>query len=326
MQYNNIPHVVLRGTMKGSWAAVNDKRLQGDPHNYYLRKTRKAKARAKQPIGNSLKDNLETGNGYSENLRQKLASLTDELRLKMKVDTENLQQRIRQELQVPRTKLSPFADGVNHSLSRNPKKCRQIPYSDAKVCHKTRNNAKEFRQSKTRQDKFKDNRKSQGRVLIPLTKVVYENLDKGSGGKRFDEKIQEILRKLHPDVETGSLRVTHQVGSIPSNYPNSHVIEAKIKENVRLLAPYTSGQTGILPENRKNQTVTDYISELKHNLALVDKALDQNPKSLKINKVVKQKLVNMKKRLSPYQESIRQEIQLHLANMSSYILQEMQNG
>ncbi|XP_072342438.1 uncharacterized protein [Scyliorhinus torazame] len=314
------------GVKFGSWTDFSDKGVQGDRHNSYLRKTRKAKARAEPPLGHSLKDNLETVNGYAGNLGQKLAPLTDELHLKMKVDTENLQQRIREELQFPRTKLSPFADGVKHSLSRNHKKCRQTANTDEKLCHRMRNKAMEFRQSKTLRDKFKDNRKSQGRVLIPLTKAVQEKLDKGDGTKRFDQGIQEILRKLLPDVDTGSLKVTHQIGNIPSNYPNSREIEAKISENVRLLAPYTSGQTGILPQNRENQTVTDYMSELRRNVALVDKAFDQNRKSLKINKVVKQKLINMKKRLSPYQESIRQEIQLHLANMSSFLTQELQNG
>ncbi|XP_078063314.1 uncharacterized protein LOC144489309 [Mustelus asterias] len=306
----------------GSWTGLSDKELEDNLQNYNFRKTSNASSRDKRPRAYLLKDNVWPVNGYVENLRQKLAPLTEQLQLKVKIDTENLQQRVRQQLQQLRTKLSPYADGVHQRLSRNSGEDHpQLAPHTQDIGLKRKNKTKQLRKTAALWDKLEDQSKTQRTVIVPLTEAVYQKL----GTERFDEGIQAILGRLLPDVDKGILQVVHQTGSIPTTYPNAEDMEAKIGENVKLLVPFTSGSAGIVPDNGTNKRLTHYMSDLKANLELVSKAFDENKDSFKINKVLTQKLINMKERLSPYQESIRLELQKHLANMSSYIRDEVEN-
>ncbi|XP_041030217.1 apolipoprotein A-IV-like [Carcharodon carcharias] len=294
----------------GSRTGLNNEELQNDSWNYNFRIMSKANSRVKpssetnQPFNYLLKDNLQNVNGYAENLRRRLAPLTDELYLKMTVNTENLQRRIRQDL---RTKHSPFADVVHQQLSRNLEEFHQklTPYTE-ELRQQLKNNAEELRDTKSLQDKLNDNTKTQRDVLIPLTEAVHQKLNEniakinqtGNAGRlktKLDQGIQEILAKLLPDVEHGFVSVIHQAGEIPQNYPNSSEFKSKISENVKFLAPYATGKTGTLSDNRANQSITQYMKDLK-------------------------------KRLSPYAESLKQEIQFKLTNLSDYIREKVKNN
>ncbi|XP_078415308.1 uncharacterized protein LOC144691106 [Cetorhinus maximus] len=298
----------------------------------------KPSSETNQPFNYLLKDNLQNVNGYAENLGRNLAPLTDELYLKMTVDTENLQHRIRQKLQDLRTKHSPFADVVHQQLSRNLEEFHQklTPYT-AELHQQLKNNAEELRHTKTLQDKLNNNAKTQRDVLIPLTEAVHQKLNENiaeinqtgyTGGlnTKIYQEIQEVMAQLLPDVEHGFVSVTHQVGEIPQNNPNSSEFGAKISESVKSLAPYLTGKTGIQSDNRANQSVTQYMKDLKRNIELVAKAFDQDTNSLKFSKVFTQKLKNMREKLSPYAESLNQEIQFKLSNLSDYIREKVENN
>ncbi|XP_067910280.1 uncharacterized protein [Heterodontus francisci] len=268
-----------------------------------------------------LNDNPQNTSGYVDNLRQKVAPLTDDLRQKMTTDTENLHQRITQVLQEMRTKLSPSADGVHQRISRNVEEFHQTltPY------------AEELRQTVIPYTELEDNTKNRRDILIPLTETLQQGLDENwqnvsESRPRLDLEMQEIIDRLLPEGEHGSVKVVHQIGDIPQDGPDADELEARLSENVRRLAPYTL-QTGVLPEDTAStdQRLTGYVTDLNSNIERAVKAFNRNEASHKVDKVVEQTLSNVRERLGPYADSIKQALQFQLSNMSDYIRQQVKN-
>ncbi|XP_048449599.1 apolipoprotein A-IV-like isoform X2 [Rhincodon typus] len=268
----------------------------------------------------------------TESLHEKLVPITEELRQKMTADTEKLQQLIRHKLQELSRKIDPFNDGVHQRLSRSLTEFYRMltPYTEqlriTPVIHSSR----------TLRRKVRADSKTQGKTMVSLTEKVQsqieDNIAKVNQGLQpatslvqLDKGIQKILAKLLPDVERGSASVLHQVGTIPQHMENISTLELKINENVKKLAPYASNKTGILGGNLNDENLTHQMKDLSSNIDEVAKAFLQNTESFKINKNLTVKLKNMKDRLSPYADSLKQALQINLSNMSEYIRDEVNN-
>ncbi|XP_048417913.1 apolipoprotein A-IV-like [Stegostoma tigrinum] len=331
MFLKTITSILLILTVSDSGKRLGARELRDNSQNYIFGKTSKTQhPETKEPFSYLLKDNTMHAHKLTDSLHQKLVPITEELHEKMTTDTEKLQQLVRHELQELSRKIDPFNDGAHQRLSRRLTEFYRMltPYTEqlriAPVIHSSRSLRRKVRAAS----------KTEGHTMVSLTEKIQsqieDNIAKVNQGLQpatslvqLDKGIQKILGKLLPDVDRGSASVLHQVGTIPEHTENISTLELKINENVIKLAPYASKKTGILVGNMNDENLTHQMKDLSRNLDEVAKAFQQNTESFKINKNLTVKLKNMKDRLSPYADSLKQALQNQLSNMSEYIQDEV---
>ncbi|XP_072449633.1 uncharacterized protein [Chiloscyllium punctatum] len=320
--------------------AVSDSRtrlgvgeLQDDSHNHVFRKASESQhLKTKEPFSYLLKDDATHVHKLTDSLHQKLVPITEELRLKMTLDTEKLRQLIRHEMQELSRKIDPLADEVHQRRSRSLPELHQMltPFTEQLLIDPVIHNRR------TLLRKVRADTKTQRQIMVSLTEAVQsqieDNIAKVNQGLppstsllQLDKGIQKILRKLLPDVDKGFASVLHQVGTVPQHTENISILESKINSNVVKLAPYASNKTGILTGNMNDANLTWQMKDLSRNLDQVAEIFLQNTNSFTVNKKLTVKLKNMKDRLSPYADSLKQALQNQLSNMSEYIRDEVNN-